>query len=300
MNLRQFDLNLLVALDALLRERNVTRAAERLFLSQPAMSGMLSRLRQAFGDELLVRVGRHLELTELAQGMAEHVHECVRDLEDLLDTTRPFDCASDRRAFRISLSDYSALLLFGPIVQCLTRHAPNMSAHFLRLGLSVGEHLTRAEIDFAILPHEVEASLPSVPLFDDTWVCIAWAGHPTLADELTVDEFLRHPHLTFNISDPGHISLADDFVARLGGERRVVASTASFIAVPFLLSGTPLLSIVPRRLGERMQRAAELRLLELPFEVPPLIEKLAWNPRFTTNPAHAWMREQIVAVAAAL
>lgn len=300
MNLRQFDLNLLVALDVLLKERNVTRAAERLFLSQPAMSGMLSRLRLAFGDELLVRVGRHLELTDFAADIKEHVHECIRDLEDLLDTTRPFDPATDASAFRISVSDYAALLIFGPIMQKLTQFAPNMSAHFLRLGLSVGEHLTRGEIDFAVLPAEVEPSLPSLPLFNDTWVCAAWAGHPTLGDSLTVDEFQKHPHLSFNISDPVHISLADDFVSRQGRERKVVASTASFTAAPFLISGTSLLSIVPRRLAERMQVAAELRLLELPFEVPPLCEKLAWNPRFTTNPAHAWMREQIVAVTALL
>jgi DNA-binding transcriptional LysR family regulator len=300
MNLRQFDLNLLVALDVLLKERNVTRAAERLFLSQPAMSGMLSRLRLAFGDELLVRVGRHLELTELAANMAEHVHECVRDLEDLLDTTRPFEPATDVRAFRISMSDYAALLLFGPLMQQLTEFAPNMSAHFLRLGLSVGEHLARGEIDFAVLPAEVEPSLPSLPLFNDTWVCAAWAGHPTLGEALSVEEFQKHPHLSFNISDPVHISLADDFVSRQGNPRKVVASTASFTAAPFLISGTPLLSIVPRKLGERMQAAAQLRLLELPFEVPPLCEKLAWNPRFTTNPAHSWMRERIVAVAALL
>lgn len=300
MNLRQFDLNLLVALDVLLMERNVTRAAEQLFLSQPAMSGMLSRLRLAFGDELLVRVGRHLELTELAADIKEHVHECIRDLEDLLDTTRPFELATDASAFRISVTDYAALLIFGPLMQKLTQFAPNMSAHFLRLGLSVGEHLIRGEIDFAVLPADFEPSLPSLPLFNDTWVCVAWAGHPTLGDSLTVDEFDKHPHLSFNISDPVHISLADDFVLRQGQARKVVASTASFAAAPFLINGTSLLSIVPRRLAERMQVAAELRLLELPFEVPPLCEKLAWNPRFTTNPAHAWMRKQIVAVTALL
>ena len=300
MNLRQFDLNLLIALDVLLTERNVTRAAERLCLSQPAMSGMLARLRQAFGDELLVRVGRNFEPTEFAAGMASRVHKCVLDLEDLLDTTQPFDPASDARAFRISASDYAVLLLFGPIMQRLTELAPKMSAHFLRLGVSFEEHLASGQIDFAVLPAEVEPSLPSLPIFDDTWVCAAWAGHPSLGPELTVDDFLKHPHLTFNISDPSHFSIADDHASRRGRKRRIVASTASFTAAPFLLSGTPLLTILPRRLGERMRIAADIKLLELPFAIPPLREKLAWNPRFTTSPAHAWMRTQIVEVAAAL
>jgi DNA-binding transcriptional LysR family regulator len=100
--------------------------------------------------------------------------------------------------------------------------------------------------------------------------------------------------MSFNISDPSHVSVADEYLARNGYERRIVASTESFTAAPFLLRGTSLLTIVPRRLGARMQEAAEIRLLELPFDVPPLREKLAWNPRFTSSPAHAWMREQVV------
>jgi DNA-binding transcriptional LysR family regulator len=300
MNLRQFDLNLLVALDALLKERNVTRAAERLYLSQPAMSGMLSRLRQAFGDELLVRVGRGLEPTEFAAGIASRVHDCVLDLEDLLDATRPFDPAVDGRAFRISASDYAVLLLFGPVMQRLTELAPKMSAHFLKLDLTIGERLAVGDLDFAVLPAKVEPGLPSIRIFDDSWVCAAWVGHALLGDELTVEEFLRYPHLAFNIFDPDHNSIADEYVAKIGQERRIVASTESFTATPFLLRGTSMLAIVPRRLGERLQAAAEIRLLELPFEIPPLREKLVWNPRFTASPGHVWMREQIVEVAGAL
>jgi DNA-binding transcriptional LysR family regulator len=106
--------------------------------------------------------------------------------------------------------------------------------------------------------------------------------------------------LSFNISDAGHVSVADEYLRQNGHERKIVASTASFTAAPFLLRGTSLLTIVPRRLGERMRNAAEIRLLELPFEVPPLREKLAWNPRFTSSPGHAWMRQQLVDVAKAL
>jgi DNA-binding transcriptional LysR family regulator len=298
-NLRQFDLNLLVALDVLLQEKNVTRAAERLFLSQPAMSGMLSRLRHAFGDELLVRVGRHLEPTELAMSIADRVHQCVLDVEDLLEETRPFDPQSDQRAFRIGASDYSALLL-GPVVQRVIELAPCMSVYFLRLDVTAIERLNVGEIDFAIFPEEIEPTQPSVPLFEETWVCAAWDKHPTLGDTLTIDEFIRHPHMSFNISGPGHVSVADEFLARNGYDRNIVAATESYTAAPFLLRGTTLLTIVPRRLGERLQRAAEIRLLELPFEVPPLREKLVWNPRFTLSPGHEWMRKQLLEVARAL
>jgi DNA-binding transcriptional LysR family regulator len=116
MNLRQFDLNLLVALDALLTERNVTRAAERLFLSQSAMSGRLARLRHAFGDQLLVQVGRNLEPTTFAIGIASRVRGCVREFEDLLNATQSFAPETESHTFRIAASDYAVLLLFGPLM----------------------------------------------------------------------------------------------------------------------------------------------------------------------------------------
>lgn len=300
MNLRQFDLNLLVALDALLKERNVTRAAERLYLSQPAMSGILARLRQAFGDELLVRVGRNLEMTAFAEGIAGRVHDCVRELEDLLEAGRPFTPETERHTFRIGASDYTVLLLFGPLISRLTMSAPNIALHFVRLDLSTGGRIAAGEIDFGIWPTEFEPGLPAVPLFQDTWVCAAWSGHPSIGDRLTMEDFLQQPHMAFNISDPGHASLADEYLARHGHERRIVASTESFTAAPFLLSGTSLLTMVPRRLGERMAHYADIRLLELPFEVPPLREQLNWNPRYTSSPAHVFMRELLAEVAAAL
>jgi LysR family transcriptional regulator, nod-box dependent transcriptional activator len=297
MNFRQFDLNLLVALDALLRERNVTRAAERLFLSQPAMSGILARLRQAFGDELLVRVGRNLEPTEFAVEITDRVHACVLELEELLNSTRPFVPETESHTFRIAASDYAVLLLFGPLMQRLSAAAPNLSIRFMKLDLSAGERVAAGDVDFSILPAQFDPGLPSAPLFDDSWVCAAWSGHPSVAERMTLDEFLTQPHMAFNFSDPGHASVADEHLVRSGYERRIVASTESFAAAPFLLQGTPLLTMVPRRLAERLREAADIRLLELPFEVPPLREKLAWNPRHTSSPRHVWLREQLTDIA---
>jgi LysR family nod box-dependent transcriptional activator len=297
MNLRQFDLNLLLALDALLKEKNVTRAAERLFMSQPAMSGMLARLRQAFDDELLVRVGRNLELTEFAAGIAGRVHECVQELEELLDSKPSFSPAVESRSFVIAASDYAVLLLFEPLMQRLTESAPNISLHFVRLDVDAGERIAAGEIDFGILPAELELPLPSIQLFEDSWVCALWSGHPTIGERLTLEDYHQNPHLSFNISDPGHLSMADEYLSQHGRVQRIAASTGSFTAAPFLLRGTRLLTLMPRRLGERMREAADLRLLELPFDVPPLFEKLAWNPRFTSSPAHVWLREQISAAA---
>ncbi|HET7132654.1 MAG TPA: LysR family transcriptional regulator [Gammaproteobacteria bacterium] len=300
MNLRQFDLNLLVALDVLLTERNVTRAGERLFLSQPAMSGILARLRQAFNDELLVRVGRNLELTALATELAVPVHECVQQLDDLLNLRRPFEPETTLWEFRIAASDYVVFLLFGTLLKTLTEHAPNISVRLSALESPPAERLAAGEVDFVVVPAELEPGLPSVQLFEDSWICAVWSGHPHPRDRFTLEEYLALPHLSFRFAGPDHGSIAENHLAEIGIERRVVASTASFATAPFLLRETSLVTLVPRRLGERLQRAADIRLVEPPVELPPLREKLIWSPRFTASAPHAWLRAQVVEVASKL
>ena len=300
MNLRQFDLNLLVALDVLLTERNVTRAGERLFLSQPAMSGILARLRHAFHDDLLVRVGRNLELTALAVELAAPVHQCVQQVEDLLSLRQPFAPETARWSFRVAASDYVVFLLLGPLLKGLTDFAPHISVRFFALETAVRDRLAAGEVDFAVMPEEFEPEAPSVPLFEDSWVCAVWSGHPHTKDRFTVDEFLALPHLSFRLAGLDHGSIAESFLTQIGCERRIVASTESFATAPFLLRETSLVTLVPRRLGERLRHAAEIRLIEPPFDVPPLREKLIWSPRYTASAAHLWLRTRLTEIATAL
>ena len=300
MNLRQFDLNLLVALDVLLTERNVTRAGERLFLSQPAMSGILARLRHAFHDELLVRVGRNLELTALAEELAGPVHESVQQIEDLLNLRRPFAPETARWSFQIAASDYVVFLLLGPFLKSLTAIAPNVSVRFLTLEATAGERLAAGETDFVVLPMEFEPGLPSMALFEDSWTCAVWSGHPHTGEQFTIEEFLSLPHLSFGLAGPEHGSVAESYLAQMGCERRIVASTESFATALFLLQDTPLVTLVPRRLGERLRQAAQIRLIQPPFPLPALREKLIWSPRNTASPAHTWLRTRLTEVAATL
>ncbi len=300
MNLRQIDLNLLIALDALLTERNVTRAGERLCLSQSAMSGTLAKLRHMFDDELLVRVGRNLEPTAYANEIAAPVRQCLQQLEDLLNAKRAFDPRAENRVFRIAATDYAVLLMLAPLVTRLAERAPNISVQFVKLDSAARERLVDGTVDFCIMPEGVEPGLPSLALFEDPWVCILWDQHQSIGERLTLEDFMAQPHMAFNISDEGHASMADEHLARNGYRRHIVATTASMTNAPFLLQGTTMLSVVPRRLAERLREAASIRLLDLPVEVPPLAEKLVWNPRFTQSLPHIWMREQIASIASAL
>jgi DNA-binding transcriptional LysR family regulator len=289
---------LLVALDVLLLERNVTKAGERLHLSQPAMSGILSRLRHSFGDDLLVRVGRNLEPTALAADLAGPVHKCVQEIQILLNTKRPFVPETEHMSFLIGASDYVALLM-GPLIQRLLALAPGIAVRFVALSPTTADKLAAAELDFAIIPFDPEHDLPSLALFEDSWTCAVWSKHPTVGLSLSLEEFLALPHLAFSFYGE-QFTLADEYLAQLGHHSKIVASTETFLTAPFLLRGTSLVTIVPKRLAERLQSAADIKLLDLPFGAPPLLERLVWNPRFTASPAHSWMRTQIAEVAKTL
>src|SRR5579875_11372 len=155
MKLSQFNLNLLVALDALLRERNVTRAGESIGVSQPAMSATLARLRELFKDDLLVRVGRRLELTPLAGELIGPVRQCVMQIEDVIEHRRAFRPATEERSFIIAASDYASFLLLPPLLERLAADAPGIAVKFVRLDANAVEQLASGLLDFVILPSEV-------------------------------------------------------------------------------------------------------------------------------------------------
>jgi DNA-binding transcriptional LysR family regulator len=188
-------------------------------------------------------------------------------------------------------------LLFGPLMQSMNSLAPNLSLRFVALEPVVGDRVATGDIDFVVLPEEFEPGLPALPLFEDSWICLVWSGHPTVGDTLTVEQYLALPHLTYNLSSPQYASIADEHLARNGHERKIVASTETFATAPFLLRGTSLVTLVPRRLGERLREPADVRLVEPPFDLPPLREKLVWSPRFTASAAHTWLRSQLLEAA---
>jgi DNA-binding transcriptional LysR family regulator len=190
--------------------------------------------------------------------------------------------------------------MLAPLVKRLAELAPGISVQFVKLDSAARERLVNGDIDFSIMPEGVEAGLPSMDLFQDPWVCILWERHQSIGAQLTLDEFMAQPHMAFNIDNEGHASMADEHLLREGYRRNIVATTASITNAPFLLQGTTMLTMVPRRLAERMREAARIRLVDIPVAVPPLAEKLIWNPRFTQSLPHQWMRGLLADIAAAL
>lgn len=303
MELGGVDLNLLIALDALLSERSVTRAARRVGLSQPGMSNALARLRRLFDDPLLVRRGASLVPTTRAEGLAEPVHEALELIRGALHTPTSFDPARERHAFRLSCSDYSVLMLVGPLVRAVAREAPQVTVEVIPRLANAGRALANGEVDLVVEPAEIigDADLGNLRLWDDRWMCCVWAGNTHVDQHVTLAEYLALGHLVYSMGGARQpIALPDRHLERLGIRRRIEVSVESFLLAPFLLQGTELITLVPMRAEAFLRRAGDIRILEPPIELPPLMEMLWWHPRANADPAHAWLRTRIAEIAATL
>ena len=303
MELGGIDLNLLVALDALMSERSVTRAAARVGLSQPGMSNALARLRRLFDDPLLIRRGATLAPTPRAEALAGPVHEALELIRGAVHAGARFDPVSEQRVFRLSCSDYSVLMLVGPLVRALAREAPGVSVEVLPRIADASRALANGEIDLVIEPAEIMGSveLPSVRLWEDHWMCCVWSQNTRVKRRLTLEDYLSLGHLVYSMGGSDQpAALPDRHLAGLGIRRRIEASVESFLLAAFLLQGTELVALVPKRAQAYLRRTGDIRILPSPVELPALVEMLWWHPRADTDPAHTWLRERITALAGML
>jgi LysR family transcriptional regulator, nod-box dependent transcriptional activator len=296
--LRRFDLNLLVGLHALLYFRNVTRAAEHVGLSQPAMSRELRQLRHMFGDELLVRVGREYRLTTLARELIEPLGQVIASIEGAVARRPTFDPSVETRSFTIGMTDYGLLVLLHPLLERLGREAPHMTLHHHPTEADPAEMLNAGRVDLVLEPREYLApGFPSQTLLEDRWMCAVWNGHPEVGESLTPELFERLPRVAFGVGTSGPISTAELHYQRLGIGGRVTATVNSFALLPFLLRGTTLLALVQERLARRLEAATDIRLLEPPVPIPPLVVTMFWSAVNDADPAHAWFRSTLADVA---
>jgi len=298
MGLGGVDLNLLVALNALLTERNVTRAAERTSVGQPAMSASLARLRAHFGDPLLVREGRALMPTPMAESLVGPVREALAAAEAVMGRSREFDPTHDRRSFTIVASDYVTLVLLRPLLELLAKQAPRVQITVTPITAGYEDQLRRGQADLLILPREVvgePARFPHMALFTDRYVLAVDRDNPLVGDHATADELAK---LTYVAYSGGPLrSVAEIQLEELDIHRRIEVSTQGFVVAPFLLRGTQLATVLHEKLAELVCEAAQLRIVEPRVALRPIHEVAYWNPRQTDDPAHRWLRERMVELA---
>ena len=298
MGLGGVDLNLLVSLNALLTERNVTRAAERTSVGQPAMSASLARLRTHFGDPLLVREGRHLMPTPLAESLVGPVRDALAAAEIVMGRSRGFDPAHDRRSFTIVASDYVTLVLLRPLLALLARQAPHVQLSVTPVNAGYEDQLRREQADLLILPREImgeQARFPHVSLFSDRYVLAVDRDNELVGDSADADELAGMTYVAF--SGGPLRSAAESQLEDLGIHRRIEVSTQGFVVAPFLLRGTQLATLIHEKLAGLVCSAARLRIVEPLIPLRPIHEVAYWNPRHTDDPAHQWLRERIVELA---
>jgi LysR family transcriptional regulator, nod-box dependent transcriptional activator len=295
MRYRKLDLNLLVALDALLHESNVTKAADRVFLTQPAMSNALARLRRHFQDELITQVGRRMMLTEKGQSMKDEIRAILLRVDAVTQPADAFDPRTVRREFRVSASDYFCSLWVPAIVQYLAQHAPGISVDVLPLGPRLNEELERGEIDLLIVPSVYAVKgYPMYKLFEDDWVCLAWAQSTAPGRRLTMRRFLELEHVVKRQNHPSFPPLEASALAKSGITRQIAVRVPQYGLLPLALVGTDRIATVQRRLAELACTWLPLKMYRFPLECSRVEETMQWHPARDADSGHQWLRQAVI------
>lgn len=287
----KLDLNLLVALDALLTERSITRAAERLHLSQSAMSNSLGRLRDYFEDELLVQVGRQMEPTPRAETLREAVRDVLLRIETSVAAQPQFDATSSDREFRLFVSDYTMAVLMPHVLEQVSRQHGSVRFNLLPQVLNPARALERGEADLLVIPKAYcSADHPMEVVYEDGFVCVVWEGSSHARVPMSFERYANAGHAVMMPVGTSQPAFESWIVQRYGLSRRIELTTYSFAALPLLVVGTELIATVHARLAERLAPALPVRLLPMPMPMPQLEQAMQWHKYRSLDPGLLWLR----------
>jgi DNA-binding transcriptional LysR family regulator len=298
--MKRMDMNLLVALDALLREQSVSRAAHQVGIGQPAMSASLARLRILFGDELLVRTPKGMEPTPRARALDQPLRQLMLDVRSLVEEKAQFDPSSCKRTFRLSGGDYVGMTVLPPLMAVLRDQAPGIDLRFRFVEKSrIETLLDNDEVDVALYVCE---SLPnrfkSEPLFEENFVCVVRAGHPLLLVPWTLSAFSNAEHLL--VTERGDETGAVDQQLRLAGmSRRIAITVPSAALVSDLLRATNLVATVGARAARRMAQDSSIVAIPPPLPMPSWRMSMVWHGRNSADEGLTWLRGRLTNAAQA-
>ena len=305
MNINRVDLNLLVYLDVLLRERNVTQAANQLNLSQPAMSNGLRRLRDLFGDPLLVRTSDGMTPTERALELEPLVRDILNQVDRAVQPTAEFDPATAERVFRIMASDYTESTLLPLVLGRLRTQAPGISLDIMTPSDISFLDVERGKVDMVINRFDnMPQSFHQITVWNDTFSCLLSADNPILKD-FTLESYLRAQHVWVsktgmgvgvgvNPSDVQRLGWVDVALDKLGKKRKITVFTRHYQAAMILAEQNDLIVTLPTLAAQLQVNNPRLVIKTPPIKIPPLELKMAWSPLLQHNPANRWLRQRIV------
>ncbi|RAZ85606.1 LysR family transcriptional regulator [Mesorhizobium hawassense] len=295
MRFKGLDLNLLVALDALMSERSLTSAARTINLSQPAMSAAVSRLRAYFRDDLFTMNGRELCLTPRAEGLAPVVRDVLLQIQCSIISREPFNPAQSERRFRIILSDFMTLVFLERVVARVARDAPAVSFDLLPPDNDPNELLRRGEVDFLLLPDLFMANPhPREKLFDEKLVCVTCPGNDAVPQELTFEQYMSMGHVVAMFGRSLRPSIDEWFLLERGIKRRIEVVVPGFSLIPEVLRGTNRIATMPLRLVKYFEKTTPLRIVNLPLPLADFTESVQWPALQNADPASVWMRQILI------
>lgn len=297
MNLASIDLNLLVAFEALMEERHVTRAAERIGIAQPSMSAALRRLRTVFADELFLRTPSGMQPTDKALRLAGPIGDALRQIRGVLAPEEHVDPATAQRRITLAVTDYGDLVVVPALIRLLRREAPGIDL-VVRPLVDPDEALAKLEareVDALIGGH-----LPASPrctrhrLFDERFVCIRDAGRADADARMTLEDYVARPHALFSPAGgdglPGSV---DALLARHGATRRIAVRLAHVVAVPFAVAGTDLVATLAERVAQQLAPLAGVAIVASPVELPVFAIDLVYLNRLADDPLLRWLVDAI-------
>ncbi|MBA2664962.1 MAG: LysR family transcriptional regulator [Bradymonadaceae bacterium] len=300
MRLSELDLNLLPYLDAVLQMASVTRAAERVGLSAPAMSHALARLREMLDDELLVRSGRSMVLTERAEALRPRVRALIEEIRSTIGPTGPLDLEHLERLFQVRATDYVIDLMLPTIEELIGERAPRMTLQFLPNRSDDAEALHNAQFDLGVGVYgDLPATLRIRKLVDDGFVCVVRRGHPLVGKPLTLERYVACDHV--QVAPRGRAGgRLDDHLFALGYKRHIARAVPYFRSALEMTAKSDYLLTVSARLAYRYATELDLVIFELPFEMTGFTLSMLWHARHQSDPAHAWLRGLFASAASSL
>jgi DNA-binding transcriptional LysR family regulator len=298
-NLRTFDLNLLLAFDTLMRERNVTRAAESMFVTQSAMSHTLHRLRQQLNDPVLIKSPAGMQPTALALALVEPVRSLLQEMERLLEAPQAFDPASSQRRFTIAATDYMEFLILPELSRLIEQSAPGVDIHVKRTESAFPlPQLENGSLDVVLGFASVlnpPAHLHCEHLFMDRMACVVRQDHQKIKAAPTLEAYLAETHML--ISRTGDkLGVIDEKLLELGLERRINFIVPHFLSAPLIVAQSNMILSLPYRLAIAFQKLVPLEVLPVPVSLPDYDLAMIWHPLWEKDPAHGWLREQVSSI----
>lgn len=298
MRFNRLDLNLLVALDALLKERSITRAAERLNLSQSAMSNALARLRDYFDDELLVQVGRRMEPTPRAEGLQDAVRDVLVRVDSTIAIQPEFDPSTSDRVFRIFVSDYTQMVLLPHFLALASEARCSARFEFLPQVSNPQRSLERGETDLLIIPRGfLSPDHPQETLYSDDFVCVVWRDGTLARGELSFERYLAAGHVVMQPPGNAGDSFEAWFVKRYGVTRRVAVTSYGFSLLPALVVGTEFIATVHARLAQLLKSTWPIEIRQPPLPITAMEQGLQWHKYRTQDPGLLWLRRLLAQAA---